>query len=124
MTNIHRDGEGGAERRVVERHHRVEMQPPRLFQRERRTDDARRVADDERHFLRRAQRAGDEQIAFVLAVVVIGDNDDLAAGERGDGVSDTLVGVVHVAVLTFRRQRCAVGNGQAGGSPTWPRWRR
>src|SRR5213593_2468164 len=41
---------------------------------ERRADDARGVADDEGHLLRRAERRRDEQIAFVLAVVVVGDH--------------------------------------------------
>ena len=36
-------------------------------------------------------RGGDEQIAFVLAIVVIGDDDDLAAGKGGvDGDADAL----------------------------------
>ncbi len=76
VADIDRDGEGGAERRIVERHHRVEVQPPRLLGRQRRADDAGGVADDERHLLGRAQARGDEQIALVLAIVVVGDDDN------------------------------------------------
>ena len=95
VADVDRDGEGGAERRVVRRHHRIEMQPPRLVAGQRRADDARGVADDEGHLLGRAQRRRDEQIALVLAVVVVGDDDDLAAGKGCDGRFDTFMGLEH-----------------------------
>src|SRR5258707_1175370 len=57
------------------------MQPPRLLGRKRRTDDARGVADDEGHLLGRAQRGRDEEVAFVLAVVVIADHHDSSGGK-------------------------------------------
>ena len=37
----------------------------------------------------------DEQVALVLAVVVVGDDDDLAAGEGLDRRFDAFVGVGH-----------------------------
>ena len=95
MADVDRDGERRAERRIVERHHRIEVQAARLLGSERRANDARGVADDERHLLRRAQARGNKQIAFVLAVIVIGDDDHLAAGEGGDGGLDALVSVFH-----------------------------
>ena len=95
MAHVHRYGEGGAERSVVLRHHRIEMQAARQFGAERRADDARRVADDERHLFRRAERGGDEQIALVLAVVVVGDGHDLAFGEGFDRRFDSIVGLGH-----------------------------
>ena len=95
MPHVDRDGEGGAERGVVFRHHRVEMQAARMVAAERRADDARRVADDERHLLRRAERGGDEQVALVLAVVVVGDDHDLAFGEGLDRGVDSAVGIGH-----------------------------
>ena len=101
VADVDRDGECRAERRVVERHHRVEMQPPRLLGRQRRADDARRIADDERHLLRRAQARRDEQVAFVLAVVVVGNNEDFAARKGGDGSLDALMRVFHFAPDTF-----------------------
>ena len=69
------------------------MQPPRLIRRQRRANDAGGMADHEGHLLRRAERGGDEQIALVFAVVVIGDDNDLAALEGGDGLVDALDGV-------------------------------
>ena len=88
MADVDRDGEGGAERRVVVGDHRREMQPARVFQRQRRADDAAAMADDEGHLLGRAERRGDDEVAFVLAVVVVGDDDDLAARDGLDGLGD------------------------------------
>ncbi len=88
VAGVDRDGEGGAERRVVLRDHGREMQTPRVFQRQRRADDAAAMADDEGHFLGRAERGRDDEIALVLAVVVVGDDDDFAARDRLDGFCD------------------------------------
>src|SRR4051812_9970964 len=71
MATVDRYGKGGAERRVVHRHHRIEMQTLGLVRGKRRTYDAGSMANDESHFLRCAERGRDKQIAFVLAVVVI-----------------------------------------------------
>ncbi len=122
VADIDRNGEGRTERRVIERHHRIEMQPPRLVERERRADDARRVADDERHLFRRAQVRRDKQIAFILAVIVIGDDDNLATAECRDGGANTFVNVLHSRPLPpMRRQRAGGANGHDGATPTWPR---
>ena len=96
MTYIDRDGEGGAKRGVVDRHHRRKVQAPRVLAGQRRADDAAAVADDEGHLLGGAERGGDDQVALVLAVVVVGDGDDLAAGESLDGVGD---GIDHVGSI-------------------------
>ena len=72
------------------------MQAARFLRSERRADDTRSVADDERHLLGRAQARRDKQIALVLTVVVIGHDDELAVREGGYGVPDTLVRIVHV----------------------------
>ena len=53
----------------------------RIFLRDRRANDAGGMADDERHFFRRAQRGRDDQIALTLAVVIVGNHDKLALGE-------------------------------------------
>ena len=95
------------------------MKAFRLFLRERRAHDARRMADDERHFLQRAQRRGDEKIALVLAVVIIGDDHHLSPGEGGDDRIDTLVDFAHRFPHSPGRL-----NGQAGFSPICPRWRK
>ena len=54
VTGIDRNREGGAQRGVVTRNHRIEMQPPRLVLGQRSADDAGGMADDERHLFRRA----------------------------------------------------------------------
>ena len=120
VAHVDRDRERGAERRIVCRHHRIEMQAPGLFRRQRRADDAGGMADDEGHLLRRAERGGDEQIALVLAVVVVGDDDDLAARKSGDAGFDAALMSVALFILLFPLGSF-VGNGQAGVSPTWPR---
>ena len=88
VARIDGDGEGRGERRVVFRDHGRKMQTARLLERERRADDAARMADDEGHFLGRAERRGDDEVAFVFAIVVIGDDDDFATGHGLDGFSD------------------------------------
>ena len=75
--------------------HGIEMQPPRIFDRDRRANNARGITDDEGHLLRGTKRGGDEQIALVLAIIVVGDDDDLAACKSGDDGVDTLLGGVH-----------------------------
>jgi hypothetical protein len=40
------------------------------------------VADDERHLLGGAQRRRDDQIALAFAIVIVGDDDELAIGKR------------------------------------------
>ena len=84
-----------------------ELQPTRILARQRRADDAAGVADDEGDLLGRGVDGGEDQVALVLAVVVVGDDDDLAALEGGDGFGDALASSV-------------IGDAQ----PTWPRWRR
>src|SRR6202161_311973 len=71
VAHIHRYGECSTKWRVIERNHRIEVQPARFFRRQRRTYDARGIADDERHLFRRAKAGGDEQVALILAIIVI-----------------------------------------------------
>jgi hypothetical protein len=77
----------------------IEVQALGLLRRERGADDARGVADHERHLFRRAQGGGDEQVALVLAVVVVGDHHDLAARKGGDQLFHALMIVGHAACL-------------------------
>jgi hypothetical protein len=130
-TVLERHGESGAERRVVQGDHGIEMKALGLLHRQRRTDDAGGVADDEGHLLRRAHGRRDEQIAFVLAVVVIGDDDDLAARKGGSGRFHQQLGFTgDHAKLSFtpgpyrEGGSAEPGHGHAGVSPTWPLWRR
>lgn len=45
---------------------------------------------------------GDDQVAFVLAAVVIGYDDDFAGFEGADGVDDTLLIIGHSALPDLR----------------------
>ena len=90
MLDIDRYREGGAVRRVVGRHHRLKVQSSGVGGGHRRADDAAAIADDEGHFFRRAQRGGANEIAFVLAVAVVGDDDDFAARDRLDRLRDRM----------------------------------
>ena len=111
VARVHRDGEGGAERRVIGRDHGREMQPARVLERQGRADDAAAMADDEGHFFGRAERGGEDEVAFILAVVVIGDDDDLAAPDRLDGLGDGM----GQGMAPMWRARCgAPGPGEGG----------
>ena len=55
VLDVNGDGEGGAERSVVDRDHWRKMQPARLLCRQRRANDPAAVADDEGHLLGRAE---------------------------------------------------------------------
>ena len=121
VAHVDRDREGGAERRVVERHHGIEVQALGFLRRQRRADDAGGVADDERHLLGRAERRRDEQIALVLAVVVVGDDHDLALGEGGDNGFNADMDILMSFLHSFCPQPPGGSNGQAGLAPIWPR---
>ncbi len=95
VLHIDRDSKGRAERRVVARHHRIEMQTLCLFNRQRRADDARGMPDDEAHLLRRAKRSSDEEIALILAVVVVGDDNKFPPGKGGNRLIDAVMSVEH-----------------------------
>src|ERR1043166_5161555 len=82
------------------------MQALGLVDRERRAHDAGGVADDERHLLGRAHRGRHEQVAFVLPVVVVGDDDDLAGLEGGDDRFDEMVGIRRHSRLSPARRGC------------------
>src|ERR1700732_4762735 len=78
---VDRHRKGGGVVGFVVCHHRIEPQPARIFGCDRRADNARGVADDERHLVGRAQRRRDDQVALALAVLVIGNDDEFAVGE-------------------------------------------
>ena len=82
--------------RVIGRHHRIEPQAAGDFLGHRRADNAAGVADDEGHLFRRAMGRGDKQIAFVFAVVVVGDDNDLAALKGADGLRDAFDFLAHI----------------------------
>ena len=89
---IDRNGEGGAVDRLAVGDHRRQLEAPGDLCRQRRADDARGVADDEGDLLGRRVYRREDQVAFVLTVVVVGHDDDFASGEGGDGLPDTGLG--------------------------------
>ena len=72
---------------------------------------------------------GEDQVALVLAIVVVGDDDDLAALEGADGVDDpSLHDGPSVAIGERRSLIRTAGKLSMSHAwrvqPTWPRWRR
>ena len=86
VTEIDRDGEGSAKRRVIVGDHRLELQPAGRLARHGRANDSGGMPNEERKFVRRGVDGGDDQVALVLAVVVVGDHHDLTAPESGNGL--------------------------------------
>jgi hypothetical protein len=76
-------------------HHRRQVQPAGLLARHRRADDARGVAHDEGHLFRRAMHGRDDQVALVLAAVIVHDDNDLAALEGTKRLHHLLLVVGH-----------------------------
>ncbi len=83
----------------------AEVQPLGVLAGHRRADDAGGVAHDERHLLRRAVDRRDDQVALVLAPVIVHDDDDLAALESAQGFDDFLLIVGHGALASCRSGR-------------------
>ena len=68
------------------------MQTPRSLRSQWRADDPAGIADDEGHLVWRRMDGGEDQVALVLAVIIISDDDDLPAGECVDDRRDTGLG--------------------------------
>ena len=118
VPNIDRNREGRAERRIVGGHHGRQMKAARIVARHRHADDAAAVADDEGHLLRRAKGGGADQIAFVLAIVVVRDGDDLAPGDGFDGFCDRMVHTMFQADVVSPMRLAGQVYASAFGSPT------
>ena len=69
---------------LVVRRHQRDLEPVEHVGRHRHADHAAGVADRERHQLRRRLAGGEDQVALVLAVLVVDDDDGLAGGDVGD----------------------------------------
>ena len=117
-NQVDRNGKGGAVRGIVVRHHRREAQPLRGFARQRYADDAAGVPDDERHLFRRGVDGGKDEIALVLAIVVVGNDHELAAREGFDDGVDLVLALEHDSGPC---QPAGGVSGQAGASPICPR---
>ena len=85
---------------------------------ERCADDPAGVPNDERHLFRGGMNGGDHDVALVLAIVIVGDDDKFAACERLDHGVDLMLAFQHESSPS---QRAGGANGQAGASPICPR---
>jgi hypothetical protein len=98
LRRLDADGEGGAERRAVRvlLHHERELQllHPRLVEGE--ADEAAPVLRHEVDGVGRDLLRGDAEVALVLAVLVVDEDDHAALLQVADGVLDALHGVVGV----------------------------
>jgi len=81
-------GEGGAERGGVGRHHHREVEPPGHVGQDRHADLAAALANHEVHHLGGGGVGRADEVAFVLAILVVGHDHHLPAGDRGDGGFD------------------------------------
>ena len=112
------DRERGRHRRVVARHHRFEVQALRLLLVDRRTQDAAGVADHEGDLLGRRLRRGHDEVALVLAVVVVHHDHEVAGGDGADGVFDGIEICGHAYAL----QLPATFAGQISTCGEWSEW--
>ena len=88
VPEVDRVGERGAVRLGVVLDHQRETELVAALPRQRHADDARRVAHEERDPLGRRVLRRHDQVALVLAVLVVDDDHDLAAADGGDRVLD------------------------------------
>ena len=101
VLEVHRNGKGGGVGAIVFGHHRREVQALGLFLRHWRADDARGVTHDEGHLVGRAVNGGNDQVPFVLAAVIVGDDDDFAGFKGADRLDDALLVIAHGEVLIW-----------------------
>jgi len=106
---VNGDGEGRAHRRIVERHHGIKLQPPRLFGRHGGADDARGVAHHEGHLLRRDLGGGADQVALVFPVVIVNHHHQFAIGHRFDCFFHRVECLAHGHVLEILGANPVVG---------------
>ncbi len=106
VLEIDADSKGRRVGGIVVGDHRRKVQPLGVGARHRRADDAGSMTHDEGHLLRRAMDGRDDQVAFVLAPVIVHHDDDLAALEGADSFDDFLLIVGHERSLCSR----GVGN--------------
>ena len=97
VTGLDAQREGGAEWRPALRHHR-QIQALHLARRQRQADQAAAKLGHEVDGLRRGVFGGEDQIAFVLAILVIHEDDGLTGADLCDRA---LHARKQLAVLSF-----------------------
>ena len=94
VAEVDGDEERGALALGVLHHHRRQVELGGPLGGDRRAEVARGVVEEERDALRRGELGRHDQVALVLAVLVVDHDEDLAAGERRHGVLDPSEGHV------------------------------
>src|SRR5262249_26270351 len=69
-------------------HHGIEIELASALAGDRRADVSGRVMEEERDLLRRHELGRHDEVALVLAVFVVDDDDDLTPPDGGHGVLD------------------------------------
>src|SRR6185295_17112268 len=77
-------GEVGAVARAVFAHHRLQAEPRRVRAGERHADQAAAVGGEEIYLLRGDEIRGKDEVALVLAVLVVDQHDDIAGAQIGN----------------------------------------
>ena len=113
FARLDRDGEGGAERRLVLVRHLPQPQLVAALLREAEADEPARVRDHEVDRLRRRELGGDRQVALVLAVLVVDDDDEAAGADVLDRLLDGGEGALGARVGGHRH------GGMLPGEPRW-----
>ena len=88
LARLDRDRERGAERRLVVVGHRPELELVAALGRQAEADEAAAVGRHEGDRLRRDELGGDREIALVLAVGVVDDDDEAARADVLDRLLD------------------------------------
>ena len=88
LGGLDRDGEVGAVARAVLAHHRPQAQARRVRLGERHADQAAAVRGEEVDLLGRHEIGGEDEVALVLAVLVVDQHDDVAGADLGDDLGD------------------------------------
>ena len=84
LGGFDRDGEVGAVARAVLLHHRPQAEARRVLLGDRHADQPAAVLGEEVDLLGGDELGGEHQVAFVLAVLVVDQDDDLAGADRRD----------------------------------------
>ena len=88
LARLDRDREGGLERRLVLRRHQVEAELVAAVRREREADQPAPLLGHEVDRLGRRELGGHREVALVLAVLVVADDDHLARADVLDRLLD------------------------------------
>src|SRR5213592_3269107 len=88
LARFDRDGEGGAERRLVALSHRMQAELVAALAREAEADQPARVRRHEVDRVRRRELRCDHEIALVLAIGIIDDDDEASGADLLDRLFD------------------------------------